>query len=241
MRQLLSHARQAGGAAQHRGRHVGIAQGVDAGHLQRAEKAADEQCQKNHQVRRIRPEQAIAKQERSADHGIADQHDAETQGPQDAHCRGLHQHRAGRAREGQEARIQCAEAEPDLQHQWQQKRQRAEPHPKQKSADRGRGIGRDAEERQIDDRMRHTAGMAEISHEADHADRQEAEHAKARQSAAADILKTKGEGCEPDTGQYKAAAVQRPAPSLLQIADQEIDEHDAQHPDRDVDEKYPAP
>ena len=89
--------------------------------------------------------------------------------------------------------------------------------------------------------MRHTPRMAEITHQADRADRKEAGHAGARQSAAADILETKGKACEPDTGQHKAAAVQRPAPGLLQIGDQHVDEHDAQHPDWDVDEKYPAP
>ena len=54
LRELLGHAGQAGGAAQHARRHVGVGERVDAGHLQRAEEAARQQCQENHQMRRLR-------------------------------------------------------------------------------------------------------------------------------------------------------------------------------------------
>jgi hypothetical protein len=69
---------KAGGAAQHAGRHVGVTQGVDAGHLQRAEEPADEQCEKNHQMRRRRPEHAVADEKSGADQGVGDEHDVRT-------------------------------------------------------------------------------------------------------------------------------------------------------------------
>ena len=65
---------------------------------------------------------------------------------------------------------------PDLQHQRQQERQRAEPHAEQKAADRGRRIGRDLEQRQIDDRMRDAVGVAHIERDADRAGDQQRRH-----------------------------------------------------------------
>src|SRR5207302_4917763 len=62
LRELLGHAGEARRTAQHRRRHIGIAQGVDAGHLQGAEKTAGQERQKDHEMRRVRAKQAVAEQ-----------------------------------------------------------------------------------------------------------------------------------------------------------------------------------
>ena len=89
--------------------------------------------------------------------------------------------------------------------------------------------------------MRDAPSVADIKREANRSRRQEADHRRARQGAAADIFETERKTCEPDPGQHKAAAVKRTASGLFQIADQHVDERDAQYPNRDVDKENPAP
>ena len=139
LRQLLRHAGQAGGAAQHAGRHIGIGQRVDAGHLQRTEEAARQQRQKDHHMRRHRLEKANS-ENRKALHTavlaistarnpkvrmigptvtfivIAPAALAKVSSPEDS----------------------GVEAEPDLQHQRHQERERADPHAEQEAAHRRR-------------------------------------------------------------------------------------------------------
>ena len=102
--QLLRHARQAGGAAQHPRRHIGIGQCVEARHLQRAKKSAGQQGEKDHIMRRRRPEERIAEQKGAADHRIGDKHGAKAEGTNDRRDDRLVRHRAGGAREGDEPR-----------------------------------------------------------------------------------------------------------------------------------------
>ena len=155
--------------------------------------------------------------------------------------RHLHRHRAGGAREGQQPRGQRIEPKADLQHQRQQKWQSAQSHAEQKPANRRRRIGRDPHQREVDDRMRHPGGVADIKEGAAGPDSEQPDDRRHRQCAAPDILKAEGERCQPDAGQRKAPVIERPAAGLLEVADKEIDQHDPQDADRNVDEEDPAP
>src|SRR5579871_4447763 len=192
-------------------------------------------------MRRVRPEQAVAEQKPGTDDGVADQHNAKPEGAQDPDRRGFHQHRAGGAGESQQPRMQGAQPKADLQHQRQQKRQCAKPHPEQKPADRGRGVSRDVEQLEIDDRVWHAAGMADIDGQTGHPNRQQRHDHDRRQGAAADIFKAESKRGQPHAGQRKPAAVERPAPGLLEVGDQQVDKNNAEHTDRNIDEKNPSP
>ena len=106
-RKLLRHAGQARGIAHVAVRDVGIGDGVEAGELQRAEAAADEEDRHDQPMRRRRREEAVGREEGRADEGV----DRQEHGGSRISSRTLlgerfREHRANRRDEGERAGLQ---------------------------------------------------------------------------------------------------------------------------------------
>src|SRR5207248_10470634 len=98
--------------------------------------------------------------------------------------------------------------------------------------------GRDAHQREIDDRMIDAPGMTHIKDKAQRTSCEEADIRQHWQRAAADRLEPEGEACEPDRGQHKPRQIERPPGRLAHAPNKQIDLQYADDADRDIDKKY---
>ena len=159
---MLRRGDHRGGAAHLCRFDLGIGDGVDAGELQRAEKAAGQENRDHAGKWHALHEACAGRQKRAADQRIVKQHVAIAETAQNAGHRRLHEHRTERGGKGDEPGFKRRQSKADLQQERQQKRQRADAEPKQKPAEDAGAKGRQSEQTKIKNWRRRPPGMDQI-------------------------------------------------------------------------------
>ena len=240
-RQLPGDGNERGGAAHLRRLDLGIGDGVDAGELQRAEEAADQQHRHHHRHRRRLGEGGAGGEEGRAHHAIHHQDGAEAEAAQDGRRRRLHAHGADRRGEGDEAGAERRHAEAELQHQRQQERQRADAEPEHEAAGDAGAEGRQPEQREVDDRRGRALGVHHIGGDEDRAAGDQRRHRRPGQEVEPQHRQAEGHPGDADPGEQHADKVEALQVRGAEILDVAGGERDADEADRQVDEEDPVP
>ena len=132
---------------------VGKGERVDAGELKRAEETADEEKAGHQQHRRRRREACGQHDEAAGNHGVDDEDVAEAEATQDRRGSKLHRDGADRRGEGDHPGFERRQTEAGLEEERQEEGRRADADPEEKRAENAGPQRRDAEEREIDDRV----------------------------------------------------------------------------------------
>ncbi|GJE07950.1 hypothetical protein AOPFMNJM_3282 [Methylobacterium jeotgali] len=238
---LLGDARQARARAHVAGLEIGVGDGVDAGELQRAQAAAEEQHPDDEGVRGRSRIETVHAEEGGGQQRVRHHHPSEAVAPQDRRPDRLHEERAGCRREGDQPRVQRVEAEADLQHQRQQEGDRPGADPEQAAARHRRPEGRVAQKVEVKDRVRGRAGMAKVEREKSRAAAEAAPGQPVRQQVAADGGEPEHQPPEPAGEQQEARHVEGRALRLADVLEIQARKQQPGKPDRDVDQEDPAP
>ena len=224
-------------------RHLRIGERIDRGELQRAEEAAEHQ-HRDHDgrtaSRRERSRRAAIEQPPRI--GVPDQHVAEAEALEHARRGRLHEQRAERRGERDQAGLERREPEADLQQQRQQERHRADADAEHEAADEAGPEGRKLEQAEIEDRRRHPPRIGDIERRSPPRRRPRIATTTGHgtiSKPATDSPNVRPATAVPDSSMPTAS--KRFACFGADVLDVAGHQHDADQPDRHVDQENPVP
>ena len=153
----------------------------------------------------------------------------------------LHAHRAGGGGEGDEAGLERRQPETDLHQQRQQERQRADAEPEQEAADHAGAQRREFQQREIQHRRGGAAGVQHVERHRNRADADQRGDDRPGQQIEAGDRQPEGDAGEANAGQHQPDEVEAFGMVALDRIDVALRQHDADEPDRNVDQKDPVP
>ena len=241
LRQPLRHALQARSLAHGLFGDVGKTDGVEAGVLQRAQAAAQQQHADYDCVRRVGIEQTIGGDRARGENGVDQQHLPEAKAPEYHDGEGFHEHGAAGGGATEQTGVQRVEAEAQLKHQRQQEGRRAHAGAKQAATDDAGAERRELEQAKVDQRLGGPARVPGIGGEGHGAGDDAGGGDGHGQQVPAEGGKTQHHHRQADAQQHEAAHIQARQRAFADVGDEAQHQYQAEDADRHIDQEYAAP